>query len=121
MVTSLHDGMNLVAKEFVAARDDEHGVLVLSPVHRRGARAARSADRQPVRHRAVRRGAATAPDDAAGRAARAHAQHARPACAEFNVYRWAGRMLLDAARLRKREKVMQKIRSHSRGNLRRVG
>ena len=23
MVTSLHDGMNLVAKEFVAARDDE--------------------------------------------------------------------------------------------------
>jgi trehalose-6-phosphate synthase/Kef-type K+ transport system membrane component KefB len=30
VVSSLHDGMNLVAKEFVAARDDEHGVLVLS-------------------------------------------------------------------------------------------
>ncbi|MFZ5997020.1 MAG: trehalose-6-phosphate synthase [Nitrospirota bacterium] len=30
MVTSLHDGMNLVAKEFVASRDDEDGVLVLS-------------------------------------------------------------------------------------------
>ena len=30
MVTSLHDGMNLVCKEFVAARDDERGVLVLS-------------------------------------------------------------------------------------------
>jgi trehalose 6-phosphate synthase len=30
LVTSLHDGMNLVAKEFVAARDDEDGVLVLS-------------------------------------------------------------------------------------------
>ena len=30
LVTSLHDGMNLVAKEFVAARDDEHGVLILS-------------------------------------------------------------------------------------------
>ena len=30
VVTSLHDGMNLVAKEFVAARDDEQGVLVLS-------------------------------------------------------------------------------------------
>jgi trehalose 6-phosphate synthase len=29
-VASLHDGMNLVAKEFVAARDDERGVLVLS-------------------------------------------------------------------------------------------
>jgi trehalose 6-phosphate synthase len=30
MVTSLHDGMNLVAKEFVAARDDDDGVLILS-------------------------------------------------------------------------------------------
>jgi len=29
-VSSLHDGMNLVAKEFIAARDDERGVLVLS-------------------------------------------------------------------------------------------
>ncbi|HJR61485.1 MAG TPA: trehalose-6-phosphate synthase [Vicinamibacterales bacterium] len=30
VVSSLHDGMNLVSKEFVAARSDEHGVLVLS-------------------------------------------------------------------------------------------
>jgi len=30
MVTSLHDGMNLVAKEFAAARSDERGVLILS-------------------------------------------------------------------------------------------
>ena len=30
LVTSLHDGMNLVAKEYVAAREDEDGVLVLS-------------------------------------------------------------------------------------------
>ena len=30
MVTSLHDGMNLVAKEFIAARDDEGGALILS-------------------------------------------------------------------------------------------
>ncbi len=30
IVSSLHDGMNLVAKEFVAARDDDDGVLVLS-------------------------------------------------------------------------------------------
>jgi len=29
-VTSLHDGMNLVAKEFVASRDDDRGVLILS-------------------------------------------------------------------------------------------
>jgi len=30
LVTSLHDGMNLVAKEFVAARDDHRGALILS-------------------------------------------------------------------------------------------
>ena len=30
VVSSLHDGMNLVAKEFIASRSDEHGVLVLS-------------------------------------------------------------------------------------------
>jgi len=30
MVTSLHDGMNLVAKEYVAARDDDEGALILS-------------------------------------------------------------------------------------------
>ena len=30
VVSSLHDGMNLVAKEFIAARNDERGVLVLS-------------------------------------------------------------------------------------------
>jgi trehalose 6-phosphate synthase len=30
MVTSLHDGMNLVAKEYVAARSDDRGVLILS-------------------------------------------------------------------------------------------
>jgi trehalose 6-phosphate synthase len=30
IVSSLHDGMNLVAKEYVAARNDEDGVLILS-------------------------------------------------------------------------------------------
>jgi trehalose 6-phosphate synthase len=39
---------------------------------------------------------------------------------DFNVYRWAGRMLLDAARLRRRERITAKIRSHSRKPLRRV-
>ncbi len=30
LVTSLHDGMNLVAKEFISSREDERGVLILS-------------------------------------------------------------------------------------------
>ena len=48
-VSSLHDGMNLVAKEFVAARDDLRGVLRAEPIHRRGARADRGVDREPLR------------------------------------------------------------------------
>jgi hypothetical protein len=39
---------------------------------------------------------------------------------DYNVYRWAGHMLLDASRLRQRERIMTKIRSHSRNPLRRV-
>jgi trehalose 6-phosphate synthase len=31
LVTSLHDGMNLVAKEYIASRDDDEGALILSP------------------------------------------------------------------------------------------
>ncbi len=42
LVTSLHDGMNLVAKEYVAARSDEDGVLVLEQIHRRSQRIERS-------------------------------------------------------------------------------
>jgi len=30
LITSVHDGMNMVAKEYVAARNDESGVLILS-------------------------------------------------------------------------------------------
>ena len=47
-------------------------------VHRRGARAGRGADRQPLRHRAERGGDAPRAHHVAGRAARAHAQHAQP-------------------------------------------
>ena len=50
-VSSLHDGMNLVAKEFVAAREDEAGVLILEPVYGSGTRADRSAGGQSLRCR----------------------------------------------------------------------
>ena len=46
VVTSLHDGMNLVAKEFVAARDDETGRADPVGLRRRVARVARGVDRQ---------------------------------------------------------------------------
>jgi trehalose-6-phosphate synthase len=113
IVTSLHDGMNLVAKEFIAARDDEQGVLILSqftgaarelhdallvnPYY--GEQCAEAlyraltmpADEQRVRMRSMRR-----------------------LVQEFNVYRWAGAMLLDAARLRQRHRVAERIVEHQR-------
>jgi trehalose-6-phosphate synthase len=111
--------MNLVAKEFIAARDDERGVLVLSqftgaarelhaalivnPYHiDQGAEALRQALTMPEVEQSERM-----------RSMRAHVK-------SFNVYRWAGNMLMDAARLRQRDRVMTKIHSHSRSSLRRV-
>ena len=108
-VSSLHDGMNLVAKEFVAARDDDRGVLILSQF----TGAARELPEALVVN----------PYDADQCAAALHLaltmgeneqrdrmRLMRGLVAEFNVFRWAGRMLLDAAAVRRRERLMQKTR-----------
>jgi trehalose 6-phosphate synthase len=89
MVTSLHDGMNLVAKEYVAARSDEQGVLILS--HFAGAAheltealvvnpydAAEVAD-------AIRRALEMSPQQKRDRMSRMRSQ-----IREHNIYRWAG-------------------------------
>ncbi len=106
-VSSLHDGMNLVAKEFVAARDDERSVLVLS----RFTGAARElpealivnpydADQCALAlHLAL-----TMPDSEQ----RDRMQLMRALIREFSVYRWAGRMLVDATDLRRRERVPER-------------
>ena len=111
VVTSLHDGMNLVAKEFVASRDDEQGVLVLSQF----TGAARELhDALPVNpyhvdqcaevlDRALRM-----PHDEQ----RVRMRSMRRLVQEFNVYRWAGAMLLDASRLRQRQRIVERIDQH---------
>ncbi len=98
MVTSLHDGMNLVAKEFVSVRDDEDGVLILSrfagaagelrdalivnPYDLAGmAEAIRAAIGMPAEER---------------RARMARMQHF---VREHNIYWWAGLLLNDLARI----------------------
>lgn len=108
MVTSLHDGMNLVAKEYVAARDDEQGALVLSqftgaanelhealivnPYHvEQTAGALYQGLTMPVYEQQERM------------------RSMRAMVRDFNVYRWAGRMLLDAARVRQRERLAARI------------
>ena len=104
-VSSLHDGMNLVAKEFVAARDDEAGVLLLS--------------RFTGASRELREALLVNPYDIEGVADALIAALAMPLVeqrermramrvllADRNVYRWAGRMLVDATRLRRRERFL---------------
>jgi trehalose 6-phosphate synthase len=96
--------MNLVAKEFVAARDDEHGVLILS----RFAGASRELPEALIVN----------PYNADQCAAALHLaltmseadqrekmRFMRGVVREFNVYRWAGRMLLDAAVMRQRGRM----------------
>ncbi|RWK43276.1 trehalose-6-phosphate synthase [Mesorhizobium sp.] len=101
MVTSLHDGMNLVAKEFVAARDDEQGVLLLSIFA--------GASRELLEALIVNPYDATMMSEALLQALsmtldeqRERMRPMREMVRDNNVYRWAGSMLLDAARLRKR-------------------
>ena len=111
VVTSLHDGMNLVCKEFVAARDDLLGVLVLS----RFAGAAREMPEALV----VNPYHVEETADALNRAATMPAAEQRERMAslrstvrEFNVFRWAGRMLADAGRWRLRTRIEARVRSH---------
>ena len=101
VVSSLHDGMNLVAKEFVAARDDEAGMLVLS--------AFAGASRELLEALIVNPFDPTALGEAFYQALTMPAEEQRERMRRMrdvvranNVYRWAGSMLLDAARLRKR-------------------
>ncbi len=104
-VSSLHDGMNLVAKEFVAARDDEGGVLVLSQF----TGAARELAEALIVNPYDVEQCATALSLALTMPAqeqRARMKSMRGLVQEFNVYRWAGRMLLDAAQMRKRRRIL---------------
>ena len=111
LVTSLHDGMNLVCKEFVAARDDERGVLVLS----RFAGAARELPEALIVNPYHVEETADALYQALTMPVaeqRERMASLRSTVREFNVYRWAGRMLSDAARLRLRERVSARVQRH---------
>lgn len=107
-VSSLHDGMNLVAKEFVAARDDERGALVLSQFTGAARELPEAIIVNPydaeecaeALHQAV-----TMPADEQ----RARMRLMRSLVGEFNVYRWAGRMMLDAANVRRRSRLLKRF------------
>jgi len=108
MVTSLHDGMNLVAKEFVAARDDELGVLLLSVFT--GASRELHESLQVNPYSAEETGNALARALAMPLAEQRERMRTMRAWVRgHNIYRWAGSMLIDAARVRSRERVTARI------------
>jgi len=92
LVTSLHDGMNLVAKEFVAAREDEQGVLMLSAFagasrELRDALIVNPYDTEQLAD-AIFRALEMEP-----REKKARMQRMRRAVRENNVYRWAASLI----------------------------
>ena len=103
-VSSLHDGMNLVAKEFVAARTDLQGVLVLSEFTGAARELTEALIVNPYdlegSSDAIASGLAMSRDEQQDRM-----RSMRSYLVQFNVYRWAGTMLVDAARLRNQERV----------------
>jgi trehalose 6-phosphate synthase len=112
-VSSLHDGMNLVAKEFVAARDDEQGVLILSQFTGAARELSESLIVNPYdieqSAAAMHLALTMSPEEQ-----RARMRSMRTLVQEFNVFRWAGRMLLDAARMRHRRRVLSRARAARR-------
>jgi trehalose 6-phosphate synthase len=113
LVTSLHDGMNLVAKEFVASRDDEQGVLILSTFagasrELTGALIVNPYDIDQTAQ-ALSVGMRMSPEEQ-----RERMGLMRAFIREFNVYRWAGRMLMDASRIRLLDKLQHvRVTSHN--------
>jgi trehalose 6-phosphate synthase len=100
-VSSLHDGMNLVAKEYVAARDDEQGVLILSQFTGASRELAEALVVNPYDAdqcaAALQLALTMKPEEQRDRM-----RLMRAVVREFNVYRWAGRMQLDASLMRQR-------------------
>src|SRR5450432_3938901 len=99
LVTSLHDGMNLVAKEFVAARHDERGVLILSCFTGAAHELHDALQINPYdieqTAEAIRCALEMEPGEKELRM-----QRMRKTVREHNVYRWAGNLIAELCELR---------------------
>jgi trehalose-6-phosphate synthase len=94
----------LVLSQFTGAARELHEALIVNPYHvEQSAAALHQALVMPALEQ------------------RERMRSMRSLVRDFNVFRWAGHMLLDAARLRRRQRVQTKIHSHSRSYLRRSG
>jgi len=108
MVTSLHDGMNLVAKEYISARDDNQGVLILSQFTGAAKELPESLIVNPYNVDQCSMALSTALKMPAFEQL-ARMKSMRSLVQEYNVYRWAGRMLMDASRIRQRQRLQGRI------------
>ena len=92
IVSSLHDGMNLVAKEFVASRSDEDGVLLLSQFAGSALELTDAVLFNPFAidelAEAIHQALEMPPAERKRRM-----QRMRSAVQDNNVYRWAGKIL----------------------------
>lgn len=109
VVSSLHDGMNLVSKEFVAARADERGTLILS-CFTGAARELREAliinpyHTEELSH-AMHQALSMSEEEQQERMTSLRQQ-----VKDANVFGWAANMLADAERWRLRERAAQRVR-----------
>lgn len=102
MVTSLHDGMNLVAKEFVAAREDGEGALILSQFTGASHELRDALIVNPYDAEQMSEAIRTALEmDAVERQRRM--KRMRQTVKEHNVYRWAGNLISDLSEIRLEE------------------
>ena len=112
LVTSLHDGMNLVAKEFVASRHDDRGVLILSCFTGAARELQDALQVNPYdidqTAEAIRSALEMEPQEKQMRM-----QRMRKIVREHNVYRWAGRLIGDLCevRLDTAEPVSRKLKA----------
>jgi trehalose 6-phosphate synthase len=116
LVTSLHDGMNLVAKEYVAARKDCDGVLVLSRFtgaaqELRDALIVNPYDVEQVSE-AIRSGLQMNRNERRLRMERMR-QHVK----EHNVYRWASNVLTDVCAVRLEDEILSVALNRSQRKL----
>ena len=108
MVTSLHDGMNLVAKEFVAARNDQSGALILSiftgAAHElRDALQVNPYDIDQMAE-AIRVALEMDPDQKMERM-----RNMRRIVAEHNVYRWAANLIIAVSEINLPDNITRPI------------
>jgi trehalose-6-phosphate synthase len=103
-VSSLHDGMNLVAKEYIASRTDEEGVLILSQFTGAAKELTEALIVNPYNIDQCANSLAIAlemplPEQ------KERMRNMRALINEHNVFRWAGKMLIDAARMRQKNRI----------------